>query len=80
MDFAVPADYRMKIEESKKIDKQLDFARKLKKKPRNMKVTVISMGVRALGTVPKGLEKRLVEQVIRIRIETTQITALSRSA
>ena len=32
MDFAVSADYRMKIKESEKRDKYLEFARKLKKK------------------------------------------------
>ena len=32
MDFAIPADYRMKIKESDKIDKYLDLAREPKEK------------------------------------------------
>ena len=40
MDFAVPADYRMKIKDSEKLDKDLDFAKELKKFG-NIKVTVI---------------------------------------
>ena len=31
MDFVVPADYRLKLKESKKKDKYLDLARELKK-------------------------------------------------
>ena len=31
MDFAIPVDYRVKIQGSKKIDKNLDLARELKK-------------------------------------------------
>ncbi len=46
MDFAVTADYRVKIKESIKKDKYLDLARELKKL-RNMKVPMIPtvMGV-----------------------------------
>ena len=32
VDFAVPADHRVKLKESEKIDKYLDLARELKKK------------------------------------------------
>ena len=31
MDFTIPADYRVKIKENKKIDKYLEFGRELKK-------------------------------------------------
>ena len=55
MDFAVPADYRVKIKESQKRDKYLDLARELRKQ-RNVRMTVIPIVVGALGTVPKGLE------------------------
>ena len=34
VDFAVPADQRIKLNESEKMDKYLDLARKLKKKHR----------------------------------------------
>ena len=40
LDFAVPADYWIKIKESEKSDKYLDFAKKKKKKIWSMKVTV----------------------------------------
>ena len=56
VDFAVQADYREKLKESEKMDKYLDLARKLKKLW-NMKVTVISIVIGALGTVTKGLIK-----------------------
>ena len=54
MDFAVPADHRVKLKESEKKDKYVDLARELKK-PWNMKVTVIPIVIGALGTVPKEL-------------------------
>ena len=58
MDFAVPADHRVKLKENENMYKYLDLARELKKLW-NMKVKVIPIVVGALGTVPKGLEKGL---------------------
>ena len=55
MDFVIPADNRVKIKESEKIEKYLDLARGLKKLW-NMKVTVISIVVGALGMISKGLD------------------------
>ena len=78
-DFAIPAEHGVKMKESEKIDKYLDLARELKKLW-NMTVTVVPIMVGALGTVPKGLEKRLEELEIRRRIEPIQTTALLRSA
>ena len=57
MDFAVPADHRVKLKGSEKRDKYLDLARKLKKLG-NMKVTVIPIVIGALGTVTKGFGTR----------------------
>ena len=54
MDIAVSADHTGKIKESEKIDKHLDLAIDLKSLW-NMKVTVISVVIGALGKV---LEKR----------------------
>ena len=54
MYFAVPADQKVKLKESEKRDNYLDLARELKKL-RNMKVTVISIVIGALGTFTKGL-------------------------
>ena len=79
MDFAIPADHRVKLKENKKMDKYLDLARELKKLW-NMIVKVIPIGVGALGTVPINLEKRLEDLEIRGRIETIQTTALLQSA
>ena len=54
MDFAVPADHRVKLNESEKRYKYLDFARELKKLW-NMKVIVIPIVIGALDTVTKGM-------------------------
>ena len=56
MDFAVPADHRIKLKESKKKDKYLDFARELKKLW-NMKVTIIPIVIGAFGTVHQRIIK-----------------------
>ena len=58
VDFAVPADYRVKLKENEKMDKYLDLTRELKKLW-NMRVKVIPVVVGALGTVLKNLETRL---------------------
>ena len=79
MDFAVPADHGVKFLKSEKKVKYQDFARKLKKKPWNMKVTVIPIVISALGTVTKGLVKGLEDLEIRGRVGTIQTTALLRS-
>ena len=52
MNFAVPADHRVKLKKSEKKDKFLDLATELKKP---VKVTVIPIVIGALGTVTKGL-------------------------
>ena len=58
MDFPVPDDHRIKLKESEKKDKYLDFARKLKKLW-NMKMTIIPIVIGAFGTVTKWLLKGL---------------------
>ena len=50
VDFAVPADHRIKLEESEKKDKCLDLAREFKQKKRNMKVTIIPIVIGAFST------------------------------
>ena len=52
--FAILADHRVKLKESKKRDKYVDFSREVKKFW-TMKVTVIPIVIGALGTVTKGL-------------------------
>ena len=55
MDFAVPADKIVKLKESEKKHKYMEFTRELKK-PWNMKETFISIVNGVFRTVSKGLE------------------------
>ena len=51
------------------------------KKMWNMRLTVTSIVVSALGTVPEGLKKKKLEELeIRGRIETLKTSTLLRSA
>ena len=77
---AVPADHRKTLKESEKKDKYLDFARELKKKLWNMKVTIIPIVSGAFCTETKGFLKGLEDLEVRGREETIQTTALSRRA
>ena len=79
VDFAVPADHRINLKESKKKDKYLDLARELKKLW-NMKVTIVPIVIGALGTVTKGLLKGREDLEVGGRVETIQTTALLRTA
>ena len=58
IDFAVPADHRIKLKEYEKKDKYLDLARELKKLW-NMKVMIVPIVIGACGAVTKGLLKGL---------------------
>ena len=58
MDFAVPADQRIKLKESKKKKKYLDRDRELEKLW-NVKVTIVPVIIGAFGTVSKGFLKGL---------------------
>ena len=64
VDFVVSADHRVKLKESEKKDKYLNFARELKKLWK-MKLTFIPIVDGALGTVTKGLVKGLENIEIR---------------
>ncbi len=77
MDFAVPADHRIKLKESEKKYKYFDLARELKKLW-NMKVTIIPIVIGAFGTVTKGLLKGT--GGLGGRVVTIQTTALLRTA
>ena len=79
VDFAVPADHRIKLKECAKKDKYLDLARELKKLW-NMQVTIIPIVIGAFGTVTKGLLKGLENLEVGGRVETIQTTALLRTA
>ena len=79
VDFAVPADHRIKLKECEKKDKYLDLARELKKLW-NMQVTIIPIVIGSFGTVTKGLLKGLEDLEVGGRMETIQTTALLRTA
>ena len=74
VDFAVLADYRIKLKECEKRDKYLDHARELKKLW-NMKVTIMPIVIGAFGMVTKGLLKSLEDLEVGDRVETIQTTA-----
>ena len=77
MDFAIPADHRVKLKEGEKRDKYLDLARELNKLW-NRKVTVIPIAMGALEEIPKGLVKGLEDLEIRGHGDTIQTIALIR--
>ena len=79
VDFAVLADHRVKLKESKKKDKYRDLAREWKKLW-NMKVMVILLVIGGLGTVPKRLVQGPEDKKIRGCVENIQTTALLRLA
>ena len=79
VNFAVPADHRVKLKESEKRNKNLDLARELKKLWK-MKVTIIPIVIGAFGTVTKGTVQGLKDLKITERVETVQTTALLRLA
>ena len=78
VDFAVPANHRIKLKECENQDKYLDLARELKKLW-NMKVIIISIVSGAFDTVTKGLLKGLEDLEVDERVETIQTTALLRT-
>ena len=69
MDFAVPADPRIKLKECEKKDKYLDLARELKKLW-NMKVTIVPIVIGTFGTITKGLLKGMEDLEVGGRVET----------
>ena len=71
VDFAVPADHRVRLKENEKKDKYLELPKELKKLW-NMKVTFIPIVIGALVTVTEGLLKELEDLEIRGRVETIQ--------
>ena len=78
VDFTVPADHRVKLNENENKDKFPDLAKEMKKLW-NMKVTVILIIVSALGTVTKELIQELEDLETIGRVETIQFTILLKS-
>ena len=79
VDFAVPADHRIKLKEGQKKDEYLNLAWELKKLW-NIKVTIISIMIGTFGAVTKWLLKWLEDLVIGGWAETILTTALLRTA
>ena len=79
VDFAVPADFRIKLKECERKDKYLNLARELKRLW-NMWVTIVPIVIGAFGTVTKGLLKGLEDLEVDGRVETVQTTTLFRTA
>ena len=79
VDFAVPADHRIKLKKCEKRDKYFDLARELKK-IWNMKLTIIPIVIGAFCMVTKGLLKGLEDLEVGGRVETIQTTALLKTA
>ena len=69
MEFAVPADHRVKLKESEKRDKYLDLAWELKKSMKH-EMTVMPVVIGVLGTVIKGFVQGLEDLEIKERVET----------
>ena len=79
VDFAVPADHRIKLKECEKKDKYLDLARELKKLW-NMRVTIIPIVIGTFGTVTNGLLKGLEDLEVGGRVDIIQSITLLRIA
>ena len=77
VEFAYPADHKVKIKENEKRDKHLDFPKELRNLW-NMRMTEIPIVIGALGTVSKKLWKGAWRVENGDRIETIQTAALLR--
>ena len=80
VDFAVPADNRIKLKECEINNKYLDLARELKKTMEHMEVTIVPIVIGAFGTVTKGSLKGLEDLKVGGRVETIQMIALLKTA
>ena len=77
VDFAVPADHRIKLKECEKKDNNLELLRELNKLW-NMKTAIIPIVIGAFGSVTKGLLEGLEDLKVEGRLETIQTTTLLR--
>ena len=69
VDFAVPADHRIKLKECERKDRYFDLVCE-SKKLWNMKVIIIPIVIGAFGTVTNGLLKGLKDFEVGGRVET----------
>ena len=80
VDFAVPADHRIKLKEYEKRDKYLALARELKKTMEYEGDNYTNCDWCFLARVTKGLLKGLEDLKVGGRVETIQTTALLKMA
>ena len=67
VDFDVPADHRIELSQQRKIENYQDLKRELQKLW-NVKISIVSIVIGALGTIPKSLEKDLNELNVALNI------------
>ena len=79
VNFAVPADHRIKLKEYEKKDKYPNLAKELKKTMEHEGDNYTNCDS-CFGTVRKGLLKGLEDLEVNGRLETIQTTALWRTA
>ena len=79
VDFAVPADHRIKPKEVKREICRSTLLENLKKLW-DMKVTILPIVIGAFGTVTKGILKGLEDLEVGGRVETIQTTAVLKTA
>ena len=78
VNFAVPAEHRIKLKESEK-DKYLNLGRELKKLW-NTQAKIIPIVIGVFRTVTKGLQKGLEDLEVGKQVKTIQTTTLLRTA
>ena len=79
VNFAIPADHRVKLKEGEKRDEYVNLDRELKKLW-NMKLIVMPLVLDTLGAISKGLVKGLGNLETWGQVQTTQATGSLRSA
>ena len=77
VDFAVPAEHRIKLKECEKKDKYFNIARESENC--YMKVIIIPIEIGAFSTVTKGSLKGPVDLMVGGRLKTRQTTELLRT-
>ena len=79
VDFAFPADHRIKLKEFEKKNKYHDLSRELKKL-RYKRVMIVPIMIGAFGKVTKGLFKGLEDVEVCRRVKTILMTAFLQTA
>ena len=77
VNFAIPDNHRIKLNEIEKKHKYLDLTKELKKLW-NMELTILHLVMVVFGTVTKELLEGMEDFQVRGRVETIQITSLLR--